>query len=222
MRLLFVHHSVGRHIIHEGGLREKLASVNPDIELWDHDYNAIGMSDGDGRPSPEHTLPVPNDDTDPPGIEQFLRSMADEPEFAEKLSHFDGLVFKSCYPNSDIQSAAALATLREIYERVAQLSEEVQPQVVLVTSPPLVAERTTRGNAGRARDLAHWLLSTLPNRGVPVIDLFGTLAAPDGFLSGTLRLSYRKPWPLDSHPNGRGSQAGASLLATQLSSVFTP
>jgi hypothetical protein len=43
-RCLFIHHSVGRNLVSDGGLRAELAGVMPDLELWDHDYNRIGRN----------------------------------------------------------------------------------------------------------------------------------------------------------------------------------
>lgn len=208
-RILFVHHSIGRQLIEQGGLRERL----PGAELWDHDYNEIGLSDPGGRRT-GHAFPVPADNTDPEGLVALLGALC-----SGTLAHVpehDVLVVKSCFPNSDIRSDEDGARLRETYGALREAASALAQHVVLVSSPPLVVESSWPAAATRAADLATWLGATWPGPGLGYIDLFGALSHRVGPLRGTLRLDCRSRRPRDSHLSVRGARVGAAAVADGL------
>lgn len=217
MKVLFIHHSVGRYVISAGGLRGRLRQLRPDVELWDHDYNDRGMSDGHGRLVPERLLPVPDDNTDVDGVLTMVRLIASGSDFGDRLNDFDMLIFKSCFPNNRLPDEAAGARARELYLEIASLVPMIKVPVVLLTTPPLVREKTSAASALRARELADWMKSDLDLGEGFVLDVFGLLAGDHGLLRNTLAFRYRKPWPLDSHPNGAGSRSVAGVIAQSLS-----
>ena len=218
MRALFIHHSVGRQLLQEGELRERARELVPALELWDHDYNEIGLSDGSGRRL-GRAFPIPDDDTDPPGLLRFLQGVAGDASYAEEVRAFDVLVVKSCFPTNAIDSEAAASALRETYLHLRELAAELPLRTVLVSSPPLVAESTSGAQRRRARELAAWLAQRWPGERTDFADLFTALAAPSGPFAGSLRLPYRLRRLRDSHPRQAGCHAGAAVVADALGRV---
>jgi hypothetical protein len=218
MELLFVHHSVGRRIV-AAGLREQLAAIDPSLQLWDHDYNHVGMTGPDNQRRQGGSLPMPDDNTDPPGLLKLLREAANGGELHSKLAKFEIFVLKSCYPNSNLASEAELASSKQTYLDIAEAASRLSQAVVILTSPPLVREKTTRDNSQRARELADWMASSGNLESVTVIDLFGALAARSGIFLNCLAMPYRGMLPFDSHPNGRGSRVAAKLVAKGVAEV---
>jgi hypothetical protein len=210
-RALFIHHSVGRHLLVQGNVR---AHING-IELWDHDYNRIGLSDPDGRPL--HTsFSLPGDDTDPPALLRLFAGVDDEACAARaKILDFDVIAMKSCYPNSNISSQHQEHELRDIYRALLATLADIPREFVLVTSPPLVPLRTSRAAAARATGVARWLASEAASgiRNVRIFDLFSQLA--DG--EGRLRREHRRALPIDAHPNAHAWVDIAPLFAKTLS-----
>lgn len=245
IRGLFLHHSVGQQLLVEGRLRDRLAQADqvpdpilgdppaagPVLDLWDHDYNAIGFSDGLGNRLGRN-LPVPGDDTDPPGLLRLFRgpdagsawvpgrgSFSDDADPArvhDQLREFDLILMKSCFPNNAIADETALAAVQAVYDQLFDvLGGWAGTSFVLLTSPPLTPRHTAADQAERAVRLARWLSGCAKPANVEVFDLFGVLAEEDGPQRGMLRRAYRR-WRTDSHPNRRGSAAGAQALADYL------
>jgi hypothetical protein len=217
-RILFIHHSVGRYLIRDGALRQRLAAIaaagSPLLELWDHDYNKRGLTDGSGR-SLGRAFPLPDDSTDPPALLKLFESEDSAARLArEQVLDFDLVAMKSCYPNSGIDSDAELARNQDIYRRLLEsLAVLPRNQFLLLTSPPLVPLRSHRAEGRRARRLAIWLSEEVelpPN--VSVFDLFDRLAAPDGPRADRLRRRYRRRLPIDAHPNVRAGEEVAPAL----------
>ncbi|HWC49504.1 MAG TPA: hypothetical protein VG448_11530 [Solirubrobacterales bacterium] len=218
VRILFIHHSVGRYLIRDGAIRERLAAIAaggpPLLELWDHDYNKRGLSDGSGR-SLGRAFPLPDDDTDPRALLKLFTSEDPDVRSArEQVLDFDLIAMKSCYPNSAIGSDVEMARDQEVYRRLlGSLAALPRNQFLLLTSPPLVPLRSRRAEGRRARYLAHWLSKEVelpPN--VAVFDLFNRLAAPDGPHADRLRRRYRRRLPIDAHPNVRAGEEVAPDL----------
>lgn len=234
LRGLFLHHSVGQQLLREGQLRERLAQRlaarlgagsapvgRIGLELWDHDYNAIGFSDGTGRPV-GRSLPMPGDDTDPAALLRLFASTApaadpDAGAQREQLRAFDLIMMKSCYPNSAIDDDEAFVAARSTYAGLLDaLVHWPGTAFVLLTSPPLTPRHTRPDQAERAARLARWLVTGPVPANVRVFDLRAALAQPEGPQAGMLRREYRRRWRVDSHPNRRGSAAAAQALADYL------
>lgn len=236
MRIIFLHHSVGRNLIRQGGVRDLVARWNePDNarhEFWDHDYNEIGLT----GPSGEHvglSFGVPGDNTDPDGLAVlFSQPVHDPPDNA--LSHllsFDVIIFKSCFPASAIHSQAQLEHYRRRYLAIRETLARYPDKLFIVVSPPPLAPcsfiRMVRPNteagtnaqdALRARQFSSWLVSEEYLQGLPNIaafDLFDLLAAPSnsGRHANMLRAGYRSGrLGLDSHPNHRANVVIAPIF----------
>src|SRR4051812_22156920 len=123
LRVIFLHHSVGRFLIRWGGVRDLWAEHNAAAgtrhELWDHDYNAVGLSGPDGAPTGA-SFAIPDDNTEPAGFAAlFSQPVQDPPDNAlSRLLEYDVIVFKSCYPACHIRSNAQLAEYQRAYETV--------------------------------------------------------------------------------------------------------
>jgi hypothetical protein len=224
-RALFVHHSVGGQLLHAGRLRELLADAArngaPSVQLWDHDYNAVGLTDGNGRRL-GRSFPVPDDNTDPPGLLRLAAGDGGSAPYLAELRGFDVVLMKSCFPNNAIKDDAAFRALQATYEEFFQvLSGWTSTTTVLLTSPPLNPRHTSRTEAARAVQMAEWLVGAPKPPRVHVFDLFGVLSADTGRHAGMLKGQYRRRFRMpDSHPNDAGSRDAASALADYLSASW--
>ena len=206
---LFIHHSVGRYIIQHGGLREKLVAASVPIRLWDHDYNKIGLSNDSGDRL-GHAFPVPGDNTDPPGLLNLLRT-ANQTIFTE-LPQLNLLILKSCYPNNRLSSDEALETAQATYVSMLEAADKLPLRVLLVATPPLAPERTSREESARAAALSLWLADKWRSPSVAYADIFSTLAGSRGRWKGSLSWQARRPVPFDSHPGNRGCELAAEVI----------
>lgn len=214
--IVFLHQSVGRGLIEQGGLREQLSGMG--YALWDHDYNRIGLRDPQGKYL-VFSYGVPDDNTDPEGLAAiFSQPVYDRPRntLSSLLQH-EVIVVKSCYTGSEILSDADLeqdkAYLRQVRDTMARYPDKL---FILLTPPPMNPTRTDAESAARAREFSTWLQSDefLAGAGnIYVYDLFSQLAENDPAAEdyNTLRAEYREG--RDSHPTIAGSQAVGPALA---------
>jgi hypothetical protein len=146
----------------------------------------------------------------------------------------DIVMFKSCFPNSDIiedgpepgmptGEIRSLANYRAAF--VALKEEFVKNEdrlFIYMTAPPLVPEATTIERAARARKFNTWLIDEFVpayNRETELnnfiaFNLFEILADEDGFL----RKEYRLGRPGDSHPNEKANK----IVAKNFMEFFRP
>ena len=177
--VVFLHHSVGHNLIEQGSVRELFTEAG--YQFWDHDYNFPGLTDPTGKATGYH-YNVPGDNTDPDGL---LRIFA-QPAYGPPLNTLSGLLqheviaFKSCFPASNIASAAQLEERKAWYLKMRDTIAQHPDRVfILVTPPPLNPAETNLENAGRARAIADWLRSDEYLKGHPnlfTFDLFDQLA----------------------------------------------
>ena len=98
VRIIFMHHSTGAGVMHDGNVREGLTDLG--YQFWDHDYNDEGLSDGDGN-NLGYSWDVPGDNTDPDGWYNIFNQPVTSPP-SNTLSHmleYDVIIFKSCLEN---------------------------------------------------------------------------------------------------------------------------
>lgn len=214
--VLFVHHSVGQNLIRQGGLRERLAESG--FRLWDQEYNNRGLTGPDGN-ARGYAYWIPGDNTDPDGYEAIFR----QPVHALPWNTLSGIlqheviVFKSCYPVSDIRDDAALERYRSHYLAIRSTTDAHRDKLfIVVTPPPLNPSATSSAAAARARAFADWLGSPEfldGHANLFTFDLFGSLEEkdPSSAEAHMLRAEYRDGG--DSHPTEAANRAVAPLLA---------
>ncbi len=210
VRIIFMHHSTGEGLIRDGGVRELFTALG--YEFWDHGYNDEGLRDADGNYTGIN-WDVPGDNTDPDGwYDIFMQPFTDPPTntFSHMLQ-FDVIIFKSCFPSSDIQSEEMLEEYRSYFLAMRDVMDMYPDHIFIpFTPPPLVPNSTTPENAARARRWAEYLTSEEYLAGHPnifVFDFFNLLADESGYL----RAEYRSDeW--DSHPNELANQTIGPLF----------
>lgn len=198
--IIFLHHSCGANLIEQGGVRQRFTERG--YEFFDHGYNGDGLVLADGTWTGDH-WDVPDDNTDPGGLAVIFAQPLHRPP-DNTLSHlleFDTIIFKSCFPNSNVGSDEQLAEFKGFYLSMRDRMDQFPDKLfVIVTQPPQVPSNTNAAEARRARALANWLasaeyLSGHPN--VVTFDFFGLLADPS---TNMLRARYTSD-PSDAHPN---------------------
>jgi len=214
--VIFLHHSTGRNLIRQGGVRERLTAAG--FQFWDHDYNFEGLIRPDGTRT-GYSYGIPDDNTNPDG---FARLFA-QPVYPWPLNAFSGLMqhqiiaFKSCFPASDITSDEQLQAYKGYYLGIREVMDRHSDKIfVIVTPPPLNPAATDAAIAARARAFADWLKSDEFLAGHPNVftfDLFDLLAEKDHSNPevNTLRAAYRQGD--DSHPNEPANQTIGPLFA---------
>ncbi len=207
--VIFLHHSTGRNLIQQGGVRERLTAAG--FQFWDHDYNYEGLIGPDGQRT-GYSYGIPDDNTNPDGLARLLAQPAYERPwnaFSGLLQH-DVIALKSCFPASDIASDEQLAQYQEWYVGMrAVMARHPEHIFIVVTPPPLNPTATDAETAARARAWADWLGSDeflAGHSNVLTFDLFDRLAEGDPSSPdyNMLRADYREGE--DSHPNRRANE----------------
>ncbi len=203
--VIFLHHSTGRALIEQGGVRELFTEAG--FDFWDHDYNWPGLRRPDGTEA-GYSYAIPGDNTDPDGLARIFSQRA----YGLPLNALSGLlqheviVFKSCFPASNIESDEELQQRKDWYLGIRDVMDAHPDKVFVVMSqPPLHPAATTPEAAARARAFADWLTSDAYLAGhlnVFAFDFFDALAEDDPASPevNMLRAEYR-PEGEDSHPN---------------------
>ncbi|UCD64230.1 MAG: hypothetical protein JSW34_01990 [Candidatus Zixiibacteriota bacterium] len=214
-RMIFLHHSVGRGILYEGGLRDSLLEMGVLVKgatYGDEIGEKTDIGDWAGKFASD--------------MDRILDFKAHPNRYYSGSLSNDVIMFKSCFPNSNIQADGTLpgdpsgterttANYKAAFERLAETMKDYPDKLyIYVTSPPLVPESTTPENARRAKEFNAWLqgeylAAYTKDTGfsnLAIFDLFGVLADE----SGMLKAEYRRPTPGDSHPNKLGNEVAAS------------
>lgn len=224
-RLVFLHHSVGEGILTAGGLRDRLL-----------DMNILAKSATYGDDIGQET------DINH-WAQKFNEHMSDIFAFRShpNLYNTDGttndvVMFKSCFPNSDIvgegttpgDAASLEKTIANYKATFSLLKDEIQKYpdklFIYLTAPPLIPELSTPDNAARARAFNNWLTGEfLPEyksetglNNFIIFDLFDCLADENNFL----KIEYRRGIKGDPHPNALGSQDAAKQFVRFFSSIW--
>ena len=214
--VIFLHHSTGRNLINQGGVRQRLTAAG--FQFWDHDYNWEGLTRPDGTRT-SYSYGIPDDNTDPDGLARLFAQHV----YPWPLNAFSGLMqheviaFKSCFPASNIASEEQLEQYKAWYRGMREVMDRYPDHIfIAMTPPPLNPAATDAETAARARAFANWLKSDEFLAGHPNVftfDFFDLLAegdpsAPD---FNMLRAEYREGE--DSHPNELANQTVGPLFA---------
>jgi Carbohydrate binding domain (family 11) len=204
VRIIFLHHSCGQNLIDQGGVREGLTALG--YEFYDHGYNGDGLRLADGSYTGTN-FDIPDDNTDPNGLAVlFAQPLHDPPDNAfSRLMQYDVIIFKSCFPNSNIGDDEQLAQDKSYYLSIRDRIDQYPDKLfIAVTQPPQVPGSSNRDEAQRARALADWLKSDEFLAGHPnlrTFDFFDQLAGDDNFLRREYRIDNQ-----DAHPNEQANQ----------------
>ena len=209
--VIFIHHSTGRNLIAQGNVRPLFTKAGYDF--WDHDYNRIGLTRPDGAPA-GYSYNIPSDNTDPDGYADLF-AQPPRPLPANALSavmQHEVIIFKSCFPVSNISSQAELNEYKRYYLSIRDVVDQYRDHIfIALTPPPLVPESTSRENAARAREFANWLRSDeflAGHANLYTFDFFDLLAEgdPSALDHNMLRAEYRPALKDDSHPNALANE----------------
>ena len=214
--IIFLHHSTGRNLINQGGVRERLTEAG--FQFWDHDYNWEGLIRPDGTRT-GYSYGIPDDNTDPDGLARlFAQRVYPWPLNAlSGLMQHEVIAFKSCFPASNISSDEQLEQYKTWYRGMREVMDRYPDHIfIAMTPPPLNPAATDAETAARARAFADWLKSDEFLAGHPNVftfDFFDLLAegdpsAPD---FNMLRAEYRDGE--DSHPNELANQTVGPFFA---------
>lgn len=202
-KVLFIHRSVGHHLLQHGKLRELLSAKG--ISLDDYDNNTGLLTRNDGTTA-ENLITIPDNNTNPDNLAAFFTGWPD------LLSNYDLIVVKSCYPNSHIRDKVHLDAIKKHYQIIFKAFKAHQKALLLLTTPPLRPLFTNSTEARLANDLADWLVaSAKPN--LYIFDLHHHYTEKTGKHKGMLKRDYRQLLPWDNHPNPKAHQMTAPLIA---------
>lgn len=213
--IIFLHHSTGYNLIHQGNVRPLLTARG--YSFWDHDYNSPGLSLPDGNPA-GYNYSVPDDNTNPDGFYNiFQQTYYSSPTTGAPANCFSGLmrhqviIFKSCFPASAIYDNTMLEQYKTYYRAIRNRAKQF-PQKIFIpfSTPPLHPCATNSDDASRARAFANWLKTAdflEDSTNIYPFDFFDYLARPAGAVTeaNMLKPEYR-PEGCDSHPNALANQ----------------
>jgi len=206
--IFFLHHSTGRYLLADSDARAIISEMNSrdgsSFELWDHDYNHIGLRNPDGTFVGSYD--IPDDNTDPDGLHKLWTTSNGARN--NILGNHEVIAFKSCYPASDITSDAMLEQYKTWYLEIRDVFDQYPNHMFVVMSqPPRHRLRTDVAQADRARAFALWLGSEeflAGHDNIVYFDFFNFLAHPDdgSATRNMLKWEYERGHEdTDSHPN---------------------
>lgn len=214
-RLLFLHHSVGKGILYEGGLKDSLAQLG---------IAARGATYGDEIGQATDICDwTPKFQTD---MERIFTFKAHPNLYYTDGKSNDIVMFKSCYPNSHVEAEESgpgnptdkkrtAENYKAAFAAIGQQMRKYPSKLfIYLTYPPMAAPETTPEAAKRGREFNTWLISEFQPayakesglKNFIVFDLFDVLADDNNVLKD----AYRRENPKDSHPNLTGNKEAAS------------
>lgn len=214
VRMIYLHHSVGKGILYDGGLKDSLAQLG---------IAAKGATYGDEIGQATDICDwTPKFQTD---MQRIFTFKAHPNLYYTDGKTNDVVMFKSCYPNSYIESEGSGAgnatdkkrTTENYRAAFAAIGQEMRkyPEKLFIymTYPPMAAPETTPEAAKRGREFNAWMInefqpSYAKETGLGnfvIFDLFDILADSNNVLKD----EYRRESPRDSHPNLKGNQEAA-------------
>lgn len=202
-KVLFIHRSVGHHLLQQGKLRELLH--DKDVLLDDYDNNTGVLTYDDGKTS-SGVIEMPGNNTNPNNLAEFFAS------WPSMLDDYELIAIKSCYPNSHIKDTAQLDTVKQHYKTIFKAFKGHKKKLLVLTTPPLRPLFTNQTEAKFASELADWLV-TSAGGDIQVFDLHHAYAETGGNHKGMLKTGYRRLLPWDNHPNKKAHQTAAPQIA---------
>jgi len=215
-RLVFIHHSVGQNWINDGGLKDSLMELGISVQSATYGYDIGEKTDiNDWLPKFENNL------------DKILKFDNLAPNNQNDTLENEIIMFKSCFPNSDIISegekngnpydtARTITNYEATFDSLKNIfSQHPRKLFIYVTAPPLVPSRTNPENATRARKFNNWIKTEFLKKyqeetkldNFLVFDLFYILADKNNVLKKEYRHNDR-----DSHPNAQASKTATKAF----------
>jgi len=207
MKALFIHRSVGHHLIEQGDIRNLLKNQN--IEFDDYDNN-LGILTDSGGDTHYGVIVMPGNNTNPDNLAQFFT------EWPDVLNNYNLIIIKSCYPNSHIKSEEQLNMIKGSYAAIFKSFKQHNKKLFILTSPPLRPLFTNKMEAQLSSDIAHWLVS-FSSDVIRVFDFHHLLSESKGRHKSMLKKEYRRLLPFDNHPNQKAHQFIGPKLVEMIS-----
>jgi hypothetical protein len=206
LTMVWHHHSTGDSLL-DGGLREALKANG--IEFYDINYKEAVV---DGYCIGDHTDPpdFPKNFTTPKYFD-VIKSW----ELKGDRKQHDIIMFKSCFPASDINDDAMLQAYKSYYTAmIPTFRGHLDILFVAMSTPPLTRQETRPDRAKRARAWSRWITTEYPklSPNVKVFDLFNALAIPEGKPDENTLVPQFATAKDDSHPSKAGAQAVTRLF----------
>lgn len=210
-RMVFLHHSVGKGLLIQGGLGDSLAQLGLLVRGATYGDDVGQRTDMADWPSK-----FQND------MSRILTFKGHPNVYYENGITNDVVMFKSCFPNSYVESDGTgpgspasrqrtIANYKAVFESLGKEMQKHKDKLfVYLTYPPLVPSVTSPDNAARARKFNNWLLEEYlaayrKETGLDnfvIFDLFDVLADS----SNELKPEYRVSDPSDSHLNNKANE----------------
>ena len=200
LSMVWLHHSTGDSIL-QGGLLEALK--NNAVAFHEINYKQAVV---DGY--------VIGDHTDPPDFPKTFN----EPKHLSVVKSWglpagkqhDIIMFKSCFPASNIKDDAMLEDYKKWYQSLLP-TFKAHPDILFIamSTPPLTRWETKPDRAARARTWSRWITTEYAKdvRNVKVFDLFDALAIREGKDNASTLAPQFATARGDSHPSREGAQA---------------
>jgi hypothetical protein len=208
--LLFIHHSVGENWLNEGGLRDSLAGLGVGI-------HSVTYGSDMGQETDMSDWVAKFDSYFDKMLKYDVRPDVLYPGDMEN----DIIMFKPCFPNSDItaegnppgnpyETERTIWNYKSVFENlIERFSKAPGKLFIYVTAPPLVPAETSAENATRVREFNNWVKSDFTAEykertnleNFRVFDLFDVLADSSNYLKPEFRRS-----DTNSHPDDKGSR----------------
>jgi hypothetical protein len=187
--VFFVHHSTGE-IYWTGGMEKALTDAG---------YNAAA--------------PWWDGNTDPP---DFYNEFSN-PDRWKILEPYDIIIFKSCFPASDITSNEMLEQYKNDYNQLYEIFRAHQDKLfVPMSTPPLLKNHTTPEAAQRALEFEKWLLGEYKDnydgKNLAPFGLHSLLSDENGYLKNDFVVSTE-----DDHPNAHSGEVVGEAIVEHLS-----
>ena len=230
VKLIFIHHSTGENWLTDGygNLGQTLAENNYYVSDTNYGWGPHGIGDRTDIPDWEEWFRSDNTAT---YMEALFNEGDQHADYTRTGANPGGeneiIMFKSCFPNSDLEGSPAdppsadgwlsVGHAKYVYNEIlSYFGQHPEKLFVVITAPPL----SDRGNAANARAFNLWLLddwleeNDYPYQNVAVFDFYNLLTGSDGHhtfengeevhqAAGKDTLAYPSG---DDHPSKKGSQ----------------
>lgn len=222
MRIIFLHHSTGERIW-KGGMKKWLKNYNKqngtNYKIQAREFPARSPYGWNNYPYDYWNIWVRN-----AGNEEYM----EEPTLELLTPEYDMVVFKHCYPVSNIQPDIGRPEIDSPEKRIENyvlqyeaLKEKIhqfpETKFLVWTGAAQVRAKTNEEEATRAREFFEWVVNEWdePGDNIFVWDLFDLETKGGVYLA-----EEYADGPRDSHPNKRFAKMAAPELCQRIVDVF--